>query len=156
MINKLTKLTTTEWTAPILAQANIPTTASITIGMQIKTLSPFLIPCFFRTLANLQTNPRSSLYVTLVTSFGSLPSLKKESVSIKKIHFFLDSGTNEQSRYRFWESKVYYWKDYIEIFWQSITLSNKYKMILYFEHKSYIITKMILKNIRNRLDSTAN
>lgn len=37
-------LTTIEWTAPILAQANIATTSSIIIGMYIATLSPFLIP----------------------------------------------------------------------------------------------------------------
>ena len=47
---------TTEWTAPIRAQASRAMASSGTIGMYIVTTSPFLMPSFFSTLANLQTS----------------------------------------------------------------------------------------------------
>src|SRR5213594_4059605 len=46
---------TTEWTAPILAQASIAMGNSGTMGMYIVTLSPLLTPRLLRTLANLFT-----------------------------------------------------------------------------------------------------
>ncbi len=47
---------TTEWTAPIRVQANMAMANSGTIGMYMATTSPFLMPCFFSALANLQTS----------------------------------------------------------------------------------------------------
>jgi len=46
---------TTEWTAPILAQAKRATARSGIIGMYIQTRSPFSIPWSFSALANLHT-----------------------------------------------------------------------------------------------------
>ncbi len=47
---------TTEWIAPILAQASIEIASSGTIGRYIATLSPFLMPLSLSTLANLFTS----------------------------------------------------------------------------------------------------
>ena len=51
---------TTEWTAPIRAQASKATHVSTTIGMYTVTRSPFFTPCFFNTLANFFTWRSSS------------------------------------------------------------------------------------------------
>ena len=62
---------TTEWIAPILAQAKTAIANSGIIGMYRQILSPFFPPLFFKTLANLHTSVYSSLYeIFLVASFG--------------------------------------------------------------------------------------
>ena len=47
---------TTEWTAPIRAQASMAMASSGIIGMYIDTTSPLPMPSFFSTLANLHTS----------------------------------------------------------------------------------------------------
>ncbi len=47
---------TTEWTAPIFAQASIATGHCGTIGMKIMTRSPFVTPSFFIAFASLLTS----------------------------------------------------------------------------------------------------
>ena len=60
---------TTEWIAPILAQASIAIAALGTIGIYINTLSPFwILNLDFRIVAYFATSDYNCLYVYLVYS----------------------------------------------------------------------------------------
>jgi hypothetical protein len=65
---------TTECGAPMRAQASITNASSGIMGMYTVTASPFLMPASLKALAILHTSRKTSLYVKVLDSVGSLPS----------------------------------------------------------------------------------
>ena len=79
---------TTEWTAPMRAQASIAIGSSIIIGKYSTTASPLATPTDFSQFASRLTSAWSSLYVFVPSSPTSLPSQINATCSPQPLSIF--------------------------------------------------------------------